>query len=107
MMPNRNNIHRKCYEALMSAKLKLKFYREASGGEYVGGTEYTALVRQIDDAINACGVKLIEAEEASFSGANKRPRPRTGGAARLRRDEVVKSGQATSSCGLRPSRLCR
>lgn len=36
---------------LLRAKEKLRLYREASTGEYVGGLEYTELVRRIDEAL--------------------------------------------------------
>ena len=36
---------------LLRAKEKLRFYREASTGEYVGDLEYTELVRRIDESL--------------------------------------------------------
>lgn len=36
---------------LMLARDKLRHYRDAHGGEYVGGTEYSSLMRQIDEAL--------------------------------------------------------
>lgn len=37
--------------ALMLAKEKLKLYRSKSDGEYIGGQEYTRLMRQIDEVL--------------------------------------------------------
>jgi hypothetical protein len=37
---------------LRRSKEKLELYRAAHTGEYVGGTEYSVLMRQIDDALN-------------------------------------------------------
>lgn len=37
--------------ALSRAREKLTLYREAHGGEYVGGVEYTQLIREIDAAL--------------------------------------------------------
>lgn len=37
--------------ALVAAKEKLRLYREASAGVYLGGVEYGALVKLIDEAI--------------------------------------------------------
>ena len=37
--------------ALERAKEKLTLYREAHGGEYVGGVEYTQLIREIAEAL--------------------------------------------------------
>jgi hypothetical protein len=37
---------------LVAAKQKLGFYRREHGGEYVGGVEYTELIRQIDEVLN-------------------------------------------------------
>lgn len=36
---------------LLQAQLKLKLYREARGSEYVGGLEYTELMRRIEAAL--------------------------------------------------------
>lgn len=36
---------------LLKAREKLKLYRDASTGEYVGGVEYTDLMRRIDAAL--------------------------------------------------------
>lgn len=36
---------------LLNAREKLRLCREAHGGEYVGGAEYTDLMRQIDAAL--------------------------------------------------------
>lgn len=41
----------KSIEALKAAKEKLSLYRSEHSGEYIGGTEYSALIKQIDDAI--------------------------------------------------------
>lgn len=38
-------------EALARAKEKLQLYRSFHSGEYVGGVEFTALIRMIDEAI--------------------------------------------------------
>lgn len=45
-----DEIERLC-QALTLARDKLRLYREAHGGEYVGGAEYTALMAQIDDCL--------------------------------------------------------
>lgn len=37
--------------ALMLAREKLAIYRAAHGGEYLGGMEYSALMKLIDEAI--------------------------------------------------------
>jgi hypothetical protein len=37
--------------ALLYAKEKLRLYREAHDGRYVGGVEYTELMRIIDEAL--------------------------------------------------------
>lgn len=37
--------------ALMRARDKLRHYRDAHGGEYVGGVEYSNLMREIDEAL--------------------------------------------------------
>ena len=36
---------------LLNAKEKLRLYREAHGGEYVGGVEYMELMRRVDAAL--------------------------------------------------------
>jgi len=41
----------KLRKVLLAARDKLKLYRQAHSGEYVGGMEYTALMREIDEAI--------------------------------------------------------
>jgi hypothetical protein len=38
-------------DALRAAREKLVLYRQTHSGEYVGGTELTALLRQIDQAL--------------------------------------------------------
>lgn len=38
-------------EALTNAREKLKLYRAQHSGEYIGGMEYTSLIRQIDAAL--------------------------------------------------------
>ena len=42
---------RQMRRALENAKLKLQLYREAHEGEYLGGVEYTQLMREIDEAL--------------------------------------------------------
>jgi hypothetical protein len=42
-------------QLLSFCEQKLRLYREAHGGEYVGGMEYTALQRRIGDAIRELG----------------------------------------------------
>lgn len=37
--------------ALMEARDKLRHYREAHGGEYVGGVEYSVLMNRIQEAL--------------------------------------------------------
>lgn len=37
---------------LILAKTKLELYREAHSGEYIGGMEYTMLMRQIDHVLS-------------------------------------------------------
>lgn len=37
--------------ALVWARDKLRHYRDAHGGEYVGGVEYSNLMREIDEAL--------------------------------------------------------
>ena len=37
--------------ALRNARDKLILYRQAHGGEYVGGVEYVTLIRSIDGAL--------------------------------------------------------
>ena len=39
--------------ALGYAREKLEFYRAQHSGEYVGGIEYTALIRMIDEALTS------------------------------------------------------
>lgn len=39
-------------DALTSAKEKLALYRKAHGGEYLGGVEYSELMRRIDAALS-------------------------------------------------------
>lgn len=39
------------YNSLFAAKRKLELYREQHSGEYVGGMEYTALMKEIDIAL--------------------------------------------------------
>lgn len=39
--------------ALEAARHKLTLYREQHSGEYIGGMEYTALLRMIDTALQA------------------------------------------------------
>lgn len=36
---------------LMEARDKLRHYREAHGGEYVGGVEYSVLMNRIQEAL--------------------------------------------------------
>ncbi|WP_045834484.1 hypothetical protein [Hyphomicrobium sp. 99] len=43
----------KLASALLYAKGKLKLYRGAHIGEYIGGVEYAELMRIIDDALDA------------------------------------------------------
>lgn len=43
--------HQKLCNALKAAKEKLELYRSQHSGAYIGGVEYTALIRQIDDAL--------------------------------------------------------
>lgn len=38
--------------ALFDAKLKLQLYRNAHSGKYIGGVEYTQLMKRIDDALS-------------------------------------------------------
>lgn len=38
-------------EALLLSKQKLQCYRDIHGDEYVGGFEYSALMRKIDEAL--------------------------------------------------------
>ncbi len=38
--------------ALIAAKEKLELYRAAHSGEFIGGVEYTTLMRQIDYVLN-------------------------------------------------------
>jgi hypothetical protein len=40
-------------EALKQAREKLVLYRKDHSGIYIGGVEYTALIRQIDEALNS------------------------------------------------------
>lgn len=44
-------------EAIENAKMKLKLYRENSTGEYLGGMEYTQLIKMLNAAQKL--VKLI------------------------------------------------
>lgn len=50
--PAMQDEHAALRKALLLAKEKLALYRAAHGGEYVGGLEYTALVKLIDDALD-------------------------------------------------------
>jgi hypothetical protein len=38
-------------EAVVAAKIKLALYRERVGPSYVGGQEYTSLMKSIDEAL--------------------------------------------------------
>lgn len=46
------NDNRRLREALKVAREKLVLYRQEHSGVYIGGVEYTQLIRQIDDALN-------------------------------------------------------
>jgi hypothetical protein len=37
---------------LLAAKEKLRLYRAGHSGEYIGGVEYTSLMKQIDDVLD-------------------------------------------------------
>ena len=59
-------------KAIEDAKEKLGYYRQAHGGNYLGGVEYTTLIQSLDAAI----AKLT---------SNERPQP-------IERVEVVSNG---------------
>lgn len=43
---------RSCRAVLKYAKDKIELYREAHGPDYVGGIEYTALIKRIEEVLN-------------------------------------------------------
>ena len=50
-MENEASVSRDLREALRHAREKLMLYRKAHSGEYIGGMEYSQLMRQIDAAL--------------------------------------------------------
>lgn len=78
-------------DALKAAREKLVLYRQAHSGEYIGGTEFTALIRQIDRAIGSkanagetltdcseCGAKW-ELDHDQYCQSNRHRPGETGG----------------------------
>lgn len=56
-------------DALLDAKLKLQLYREKHSGEYIGGVEYTELMRRIDAALAFhASQKVIASESMTVHG---------------------------------------
>ena len=54
-------------EALTAAEHKLRLYRRAHSGEYIGGMAYGALMRKIDDALRELGRVQVNAAESPSS----------------------------------------